>query len=998
MQSAPNIKELVDALIDHWSFWDQYETFYLKVLAPNLVENPGQGDEKEREILAKLRILLSNEEWEALPVLIAERRAGRLSEIESERLRKEAEQQERLRQERLGREREERRSKLLADLRQRLKDDFLGADSFFANDCSELVSIDEYEKEKISFVKHWIAEHTLPNKDGHKRSPDDEQASAIGAVEGHIQVIARAGSGKTTTLVNRALFLLKQCRVAPSEMLLLAFNRKAALEIRKRLLANLNDQADAVLSAEITQRIRNARKQAGLDKEEIEADAVDAVAERLKITLPHVMTFHALAYAIVHPEETLLYNGPSGEGQGLSRAVQQVIDDHLQDPAFKAQVRELMLAHFREDWERIVEGCYDKSKEELLQFRRSLPRESLRGEYVKSFGEKVIADFLFEHDIAYRYERNHGWWNGINYRPDFTIFKTQKSGVVIEYFGLKGDPHYDEMSQAKRDYWSKKQDWELLEFSPQDIAIGGVKNFRALLKASLEGLAIPCNRLSEDEIWHRVRERAIDRFTRATVDFIGRCRKQTLHPGELDELIAFYAPLSPVEGMFLNIAKTLYNAYLDRLLETGEEDFDGLMQYAAKRVASGISIFERRSGRGNITKLRYVFIDEFQDFSDLFYRLVDAMRELNPLIKFFCVGDDWQAINGFAGSDLKFFQNFKDYMGSSRRLYISTNYRSPQSIVYVGNALMNGLGKPAVAHKKTAGHVLLCDLAEFEPSLLEKQRHPGDIITPVVLRLTNKALAAGLDVVLLCRRNNGMPWFISYQDQKNEASRGLEGYLEFLRYYFPKGLRERITISTVHKYKGLEKPVVIILDAVARSYPLIHPDWVFSRILGDSPQKIVDEERRLFYVALTRAVEQLIIVTDKDSASPFLEDIQREKKILKINWSDYPPINDEIRRLVVKIGNQESKGGAPTFAVKDALKAAGYQWEATGWKGWAKSFPTDGFNVGVLRGEVWADGADGIEVRVFSDHHDVLMACYIINAGQWHCIFDNIPELLVTES
>ena len=58
-----------------------------------------------------------------------------------------------------------------------------------------------------------------------------------------------------------------------------------------------------------------------------------------------------------------------------------------------------MLAHFREDWDRIAKGGYDKSKEELLQFRRSLPRESLRGEYVKSFGEKVIADFLFEHDI-----------------------------------------------------------------------------------------------------------------------------------------------------------------------------------------------------------------------------------------------------------------------------------------------------------------------------------------------------------------------------------------------------------------------------------------------------------------------------------------------------------------------------------------------------------------------------------------------------------------------
>ena len=64
----------------------------------------------------------------------------------------------------------------------------------------------------------------------------------------------------------------------------------------------------------------------------------------------------------------------------------------------------------------------------LLRFRRSLPRESLGGEYVKSYGEKVIADFLFEHDIAYKYERNH-WWSGINYRPDFTIFHDTQAAV-----------------------------------------------------------------------------------------------------------------------------------------------------------------------------------------------------------------------------------------------------------------------------------------------------------------------------------------------------------------------------------------------------------------------------------------------------------------------------------------------------------------------------------------------------------------------------------------
>ena len=774
-------------------------------------------------------------------------------------------------------------------------------------------------------------------------------------------------------------------------MLLLAFNRKAALEIRRRLLALLCDGAEAAIAADIARRVRAAGKHKRIEWNGIESDAVDSVATKFKVTLPHVMTFHALAYAVVHPEESLLYNGAEGEAQGLSRVFQQVIDDHLQVPAFKQQIRELMLAHFQEDWDRIVEGCYDQSKEELLRFRRSLPRESLGGEYVKSFGEKVIADFLFEHDIAYKYERNH-WWSGINYRPDFTVFQTPKSGTIIEYFGLKGDADYDEMSEKKREYWKGKKDWMLIEFAPGDIGAAGVDSFLIVLKSRLEAQGILCVRLSEDEIWHRVRDRAIDRFTATTVGFIGRCRKKSLSPLELRCLIDDYSPLSAVEKMFLNLAHVLYVAYLDRLLATGEDDFDGLMQRADHAIDAGQTLFSRKSGSGDLAMLRYVCIDEFQDFSDLFYLLLNAIRKQNPRIELFCVGDDWQAINGFAGSELRYFENLNDYIGASRRLYLSTNYRSSSAIVAVGNALMNGLGKPAIAHKQSAGKLLVSDLNKFEPSLPEQQHHPGDIITPAVLRLVSKALADGLDVVLLCRRN-AIPWFVNYQDQEG-SGRGLARYLDLIQSFFPKGLKERISISTAHKYKGLEKPMVIVLDAIARSYPLIHPDWIFSRILGDNPEKITREERRLLYVALTRAVERLVIITEGRSKSPFLEELEQQQPFSAVDWLEYPPVRGKTSRLTVKIGNQERRGAAPTFAIKDLLKASGYQWQSTSWPGWAKTFPGDIFGIETIKKELWAQSACGIEVRVLDDT-ETLAACFLIDAGQWICLLDKLASLYV---
>ena len=172
-----------------------------------------------------------------------------------------------------------------------------------------------------------------------------------------------------------------------------------------------------------------------------------------------------------------------------------------------------MLAHFREDWERIIAGSHDCPPAEFLRIRRALPHVALNGDYLKSRGEKLIADFLFEHDIPYSYERNH-WWDGINYRPDFTLFLAGETGAVIEYFGLQGDPDYDQMTTEKRVYWREKSGWTLIEITPREIGESRSGGFREALCAQLRARGFACERLSEDEIWDRARKRAIDQFTK----------------------------------------------------------------------------------------------------------------------------------------------------------------------------------------------------------------------------------------------------------------------------------------------------------------------------------------------------------------------------------------------------------------------------------------------------------------------------------------------------
>jgi DNA helicase-4 len=243
-------------------------------------------------------------------------------------------------------------------------------------------------------------------------------------------------------------------------------------------------------------------------------------------------------------------------------------------------------------------------------------------------------------------------------------------------------------------------------------------------------------------------------------------------------------------------------------------------------------------------------IDEFQDFSEMFFELVDAIRSKNPAAKFFCVGDDWQAINGFAGSDLRFFNDFSRYFRDTSQSYLSSNYRSPMSVVELGNALMFGRGRAAKPARNDSGWIQLCKLDEFNPSATEQARHDGDEITPALLRLVRSFLDRGLDVVMLSRRN-GLPWYVNYKKTTGSAPNGIIGFVEHIRSFLPEEERRHVTSSTTHRYKGLEKLGVIVLDAVKRSYPLIHPNWVFLRVFGDSIDSIEDEERRLFYVATT---------------------------------------------------------------------------------------------------------------------------------------------------
>ena len=434
---------------------------------------------------------------------------------------------------------------------------------------------------------------------------------------------------------------------------------------------------------------------------------------------------------------------------------------------------------------------------------------------------------------------------------------------------------------------------------------------------------------------------------------------------------------SLTERSFLELAQEFYGRYLIRLRETAKEDFDGLMQRAVESIARDQTTFRYSSGTGDLKQLRYILVDEYQDFSELFHRLVEAIKERNPRVEFFCVGDDWQAIYGWAGADLRFHREFDLLFAPQRQLKITKNYRSAKAIVDLSNALMLGQGTPGRARDDLQpGHALIADLAHFVPSAREEELFKTDRLFPAVLRLVNRAIQADKDVVLLSRTNS-VPLYLMKADSTADADRSLDEFLRRLRKHMRKIDRSRVTWSTVHKYKGLEKSVVVIIDGLEQRYPLIHPHWIFIRVFGTTLEDLIDEERRLLYVAMTRAVDWLFIVTEVERRSPFLSpEVTDAAKYLF--WASCPPVlhwDNCVTIVASNLPDRPPESG--TYPVHHLLSAEDFGWRDVS-EVWSKSVPSEGFDPkAYVDHAAWIPSADGVRVA-FMDGSDATLAAWEI--------------------
>ena len=640
----------------------------------------------------------------------------------------------------------------------------------------------------------------------------EEQRRAVAADDDRNLVVAAAGSGKTSVMVSKAGWLLESGARSATELLLLAFGRKARDELAERLERRLGTAARDV----------------------------------------SVRTFHELGLSIIGEAEgrrpTLAKSAE--DRAALHGAVEEIVRDLQRDPKHcRRLVRWLAygFAPYRSPHEFRTWGEY-------LDYLRSHEIRSLNGDLVKSFEECRIANFLYMNGIAYEYERVYEHDTATarkgQYRPDFHL---SESGIYIEHFALSatGDtpPFIDRETYTAERKWKRdlhaKHGTTLIETFSHEQRSG---RLMANLARKLREQGVALRPIDADDVFGVLNEQGkVAPFTRLVATFMQHCKGSRLSAEEVDRRAADSPDPGRAEA-FLAAFRPILDRYEKRLKEAGEIDFDDMVNRATDHVATGR--YEN--------PYRHILIDEFQDISAGRAALLKALLGTSEDAQLFAVGDDWQAIYRFAGADISIMREFERGFGGGTRSELETTFRCSDGVSAVATRFV--LGNPTQIAKDVRT-LRTVDGPGVWIGL------PGDggrpALDEALERIAVDVPAAGEtpEVLLLGR----------YRHQKPNLARLSRAHPALALSY-----------STVHGAKGLEADYVVVLGLTAGRYGFpseVSDDPLLDLVLAEPEGHANAEERRLLYVAMTRARCRAYLLADGGTPSAFVKDLMRDSGV-----------------------------------------------------------------------------------------------------------------------
>lgn len=677
---------------------------------------------------------------------------------------------------------------------------------------------------------------------------DEQQRTAVITDEYSNLIIAGAGSGKTLTIIGKVKYLLEKKNVNPENILLLSFTKKTVEELNERLKKiGLNTKATTF-------------HKLGYD-----------TIKKLQSTIPAITN------------ENTLYNVIKDFFKNEIFSDQKALEAYIIYVACYMNIPEENESYDslgeKLDIEKGIDFQTLKSKcnNDPLNKVAKASLDTIQGEKVKSIEELTIANFLYLNGIEYEYEKQYPYGEFM-YQPDFYL---NDYDIYLEHFGV------DENNNAK--WLTEFNELKYIEemklkrethkiYNTKLIETYSYYNKNNALIDKLSELLRTENVVFKPRDVNKIYSNVTDNdknFGKEIINliytFISLCKSRQLNYYEISSLFldknrVKNSFMLQRQNIFLKFALPILKKYDITLKDRNEIDFNDMINQATDLI---------KTHKPNFT-YQHIIIDEYQDISYARFKLIKEIRELSGA-RLICVGDDWQSIYRFAGSDISLFSNFEKYVGKYEQLFIEQTYRNSQPLIDITSKYIQK-NKKQIPKKPKSKKEHIENPIKF---ISYSQNNADEIfINEIKTLVANSGLKS---VLVLGRHSFDINEFIKLTPNSKIK------YYERTDKIEIKGLEELdIKYITVHKSKGLEADNVIVLNL--KNHLLGFPnkmtdDPMLSLLLSDDEAYRFAEERRLFYVALTRTKNKVVLLIPTD-VSLFAEELVTDNGILFNNNND----------------------------------------------------------------------------------------------------------------
>ena len=701
---------------------------------------------------------------------------------------------------------------------------------------------------------------------------DDDQRKVVLTDEDYCLVVAGAGAGKTTTVAAKVKYLVDKQGVDPKKILVISFTNKAVNELKQRIIGELH------------------------------------------IECP-IATFHSTGNAVIHKQN------PDKLNVVDSNKLYYVVQDYLRGSILKNEsaVNNLILffaSYFDAPYEgsdlnaffnHIAKSNFTTMRSELDDFKqqiidtRTKKTVTIQSEMMRSNQEVEIANFLYLNGIEYEYEPLYRYdilFARKPYTPDFRIWQGDRE-AYLEHFGISEDGRNNRFSEDELQAYKKAVNDKVALHRQHGTKLlytfSSYRDRRSLLEhlqEQLEAAGFELRPRSNKEVMEKLVVSEENRYIRKLVALIQRFITNFKTNGyTADEFNRMYHSTQNVRTrLFLNICHDCYLEYERYLKENQAVDFQDMINESA-RILREVKEMKQR------LDFQYIIVDEYQDISRQRFDLVTALHEVTTA-KIIAVGDDWQSIYAFSGSDISLFTKFREKMGYAALLKIVRTYRNSQEVIDIaGNFIQKNteqIQKDLISPKHISDPVIVYTYDS-------KRKDPkGDNRSGANYAIAH-AIETALEQIIEYNHAEGKPsdstilllGRFGFDGDRLEKSGLFEYITRGSRIRSVKYPKLNIMFMTAHSSKGLGYDNVIVVNGRNETYGFpskIEDDPVLAFVVKEDLSIEYAEERRLFYVAMTRTKNRVFFIAPEQNPSEFLLELKHDYKnvVLNGNWNEDP--------------------------------------------------------------------------------------------------------------